>query len=148
MLRYILRKVCRAQPCGRILRGFCYSLKRGVIMPRKPKRPCAYPGCPELTDGLYCEEHKKQENKNYNRYRRNPETEKIYRSRTWRIVRRQYFESHPLCEDCLLEGKIIPAEEVHHIKPLSAGGKPYSFDNLRSLCRSCHLKEHHRIGDR
>lgn len=28
-------------------------------MPRKPKRGCAYPGCPKLTDGQYCEEHKK-----------------------------------------------------------------------------------------
>ena len=26
-------------------------------MPMKPKRPCRYPGCPKLTDGLYCEEH-------------------------------------------------------------------------------------------
>ena len=26
-------------------------------MPRKPKRPCSYPGCPNLTDGQYCKEH-------------------------------------------------------------------------------------------
>ena len=25
-------------------------------MPRKPKRPCSYPGCPKLVDGQYCEE--------------------------------------------------------------------------------------------
>ncbi|MCR1954151.1 HNH endonuclease, partial [Clostridioides mangenotii] len=23
-------------------------------MPKKPKRPCSYPGCPELTDGRFC----------------------------------------------------------------------------------------------
>ena len=28
-------------------------------MPRKPKRPCSYPGCHKLVDGQYCEEHKK-----------------------------------------------------------------------------------------
>ena len=28
-------------------------------MPRKPKRPCSYPGCPKLTDGRFCEEHQK-----------------------------------------------------------------------------------------
>ena len=26
-------------------------------MPMKPKKPCRHPGCPKLTDGLYCEEH-------------------------------------------------------------------------------------------
>ncbi len=26
-------------------------------MPRKPKRPCSYPGCPNLCDGRFCEEH-------------------------------------------------------------------------------------------
>lgn len=28
-------------------------------MPRKPKRPCRYPGCARLTDGVYCAEHEK-----------------------------------------------------------------------------------------
>lgn len=26
-------------------------------MPYKPKRPCSWPGCPNLTHGRYCEEH-------------------------------------------------------------------------------------------
>ncbi|MCC8046435.1 MAG: HNH endonuclease, partial [Clostridiales bacterium] len=26
-------------------------------MPKMPKKPCSYPGCPRLTDGTYCEEH-------------------------------------------------------------------------------------------
>ena len=119
-------------------------------MPKKPCRPCGYSGCPKLAvdGGQYCAEHKAKENRDYNLYMRNNHSKKIYSSKRWRTVRRQYFETHPMCEDCLLEGKTIPAEEVHHIKPLSAGGEPYDFNNLRSLCRSCHLKEHHRLGDR
>ena len=117
-------------------------------MPKRPKRPCSVPGCPNLCDGQYCDEHKTGENIKYNRYMRSDHSKKIYSSKRWRIVRKQYFEEHPLCEDCLLEGKTTSAEEVHHIKPLSAGGDPYSFSNLRSLCRSHHLKEHHRLGDR
>ena len=34
-------------------------------MPRKPKRPCSYPGCPNLTDGRFCPEHEKKETKRY-----------------------------------------------------------------------------------
>ena len=41
-------------------------------MPRKPKKPCSYPGCPELTDGRYCEKHQKQENARYEKYDRDP----------------------------------------------------------------------------
>ena len=33
-------------------------------MPTKPKRPCGYPGCPNLTDSQYCEEHRIQERRN------------------------------------------------------------------------------------
>lgn len=36
-------------------------------MPRKPKRPCSYPGCPNLTDGRFCPEHEKMEAKRYER---------------------------------------------------------------------------------
>ena len=39
-------------------------------MPRKPKRPCSFPGCPKLTDGRFCEEHEKQENRRYEKYDR------------------------------------------------------------------------------
>lgn len=43
-------------------------------MPKKPKRPCSYPGCPKLTDGRFCEEHAKLEAKRYEKYDRDPET--------------------------------------------------------------------------
>ena len=29
-------------------------------MPRKPKRPCSFPGCPKLTEGRFCEECQKK----------------------------------------------------------------------------------------
>ena len=45
------------------------------------------------------------------------------------------------------EGKIIPAVEVHHKIPISQGGA-HARENLMSLCRSCHTKIHHEIGDR
>lgn len=54
-------------------------------MPRKPKRGCAYPGCPRLTDGQYCEEHKKLVESQYNRYERSPNVHKVY-GRAWGFV--------------------------------------------------------------
>lgn len=107
-------------------------------MPRKPKRPCSYPGCKELTNGRFCEEHAKQEAKRYEKYQRDPETRKRY-GWAWKRIRDRYIKAHPLCERCLNNGngKILPALEVHHIKPLSMGGT-HDEDNLMALCSSCH----------
>lgn len=45
-------------------------------MPRKAKHPCHHPGCPNLTEGRFCEEHQKEENKRYEKYGRDPATRK------------------------------------------------------------------------
>jgi 5-methylcytosine-specific restriction enzyme A len=116
-------------------------------MPYKPKRPCAYPGCNRLTGtGIYCEEHTKQENKSYNRFQRDPESNKQY-GRAWKRVRDRYIKAHPLCEECKKNGRLTPVKEVHHVLPLSRGGSN-DFDNLQSLCKSCHSRITVESGDR
>ena len=115
-------------------------------MPRHPKRPCSFPGCPNLCDGQYCEKHSKTARQQYDKYERDPETNKKY-GRAWKRIRDRYASEHPLCEICLKEGRYTPVEEVHHILPISQGGT-HARDNLMSLCQSCHTKIHHEIGDR
>ena len=115
-------------------------------MPRKPKKPCSFPGCPNLCDGRYCEEHERLINKQYEKYERNPESRTRY-GKTWRRIRSAYAEKHPLCEECLKKGLVVPMEQVHHIKPLSEGGSN-DFSNLVSLCTSCHSRIHAERGDR
>ena len=65
------------------------------IMPRKPKRPCQYPGCPELTDEQYCEKHKDIARQNYEKYQRRPDVHKKY-GRAWKRIRDSYAAAHPL----------------------------------------------------
>ena len=115
-------------------------------MPRKPKRPCSYPGCPHLTDGRFCEEHAKAEAKRYETYDRDPEVRKRY-GRAWKRIRDSYVAVHPLCERCEKEGRLTPTEEVHHILPLSEGGT-HARDNIIALCQSCHAQIHAERGDR
>lgn len=115
-------------------------------MPRKPKRPCSYPGCPELTDHRYCESHKSLANRNYNKYQRDPESNKRY-GRSWKRIRDRYIKLHPFCEECEKNDLLTKAKEVHHIIPLSRGGT-HDTSNLLSLCRSCHNKLHIELGDR
>ena len=115
-------------------------------MPMKPKRPCFYPGCPNLTDRRYCEQHERQESKRYEKYDRDQAAHRRY-GRAWKRIRDRYIAAHPLCEQCQKEGRITPAQEVHHIIPLSRGGT-HSVDNLMALCKSCHSRITAEMGDR
>lgn len=72
---------------------------------------------------------------------------KFYHSKEWAACRTSYINEHPLCERCLKQGLIVPAEIVHHkihlteenVKdPAIAFGK----DNLESVCKTCHNQEH------
>lgn len=116
-------------------------------MPRKPKKPCAYPGCPHLTDGRYCEEHQKEMNARYEKYGRDRKTTKRRYGKNWKIIRDAYVKRHPFCELCFQKGRLVTVEEVHHIVPLSEGGTN-EYSNLISLCKSCHSRIHAKRGDR
>lgn len=75
---------------------------------------------------------------------------KLINSTRWTRLRRQYLSTHPLCEDCLLQGRSTLAQEVHHVRPIeSVSGSPalmqelaYNVSNLRALCRPCHVQAH------
>ncbi|MBR1810140.1 MAG: HNH endonuclease [Clostridia bacterium] len=115
-------------------------------MPRRPKRPCSWPGCGNLTDGQYCSLHETQARRRYDRYERSPDVNRKY-GRVWKRIRDRYAAEHPLCERCLAEGRMTPVDEVHHILPVTQGGT-HDRGNLMSLCRSCHNKIHRELGDR
>lgn len=129
-----------------IFQGFSYAKKEVEDLPRKPKRPCSYPGCPNLTYGRFCEKHQREENKRYEKYDRNPAASRRY-GRVWKRVRDAYVKEHPFCEECFKKGIMVPVEEVHHIKPISEGGN-HNKSNLISLCKSCHARIHAQRGDR
>lgn len=60
-------------------------------MPYKPKKPCAYPGCAELTHERYCEKHKPIVNKQYNQFERDKQSQAFYESVAWRRLKRLPF---------------------------------------------------------
>lgn len=115
-------------------------------MPRKPKRPCSHPGCPELTGERFCPEHSRQEVQRYERYDRDPDVKKRY-GKDWQRIRERYVAGHPLCEACRDRGELTPTEEVHHILPLRDGGT-HDEHNLMALCKACHSAISAREGDR
>ncbi|WP_407312085.1 HNH endonuclease [Desulfosporosinus sp. SB140] len=120
-------------------------------MPIKPRRPCSFPGCPELTSGQYCNEHQKQITKAYD-LRRGSAAQRGYDAR-WTKARKRYLKEHPLCVECLKASKLTPANVVDHIIP-HRGDKSlfWNESNWQSLCSHHHnsktAKEDGRWGYR
>ena len=105
-------------------------------MPRFPKRPCRYPGCPNLCEwGVYCELHRKD---NSTDAQRGGATARGYDSR-WREARKLYLQRHPLCVECMKQGRYIKATDVDHIKP-HRGDSVLFWDqsNWQALCKAHH----------
>lgn len=64
--------------------------------------------------------------------------------RAWRKVRAVKVSLNPLCELCVREGKVTPAQEVHHVQPVATNPDlRLALENLVSLCAA-----HHRHVER
>ena len=106
-------------------------------MPQKPKRPCSYPGCPELTAGQYCDKHQRIVARDYDR-RRGSAASRGYDDR-WRKARKRYLIEHPLCVGCDREGKVTAASVVDHVIPHKDDMLLFwNESNWQSLCKPCH----------
>ena len=114
-------------------------------MPYKAKKPCARPGCRNLTSDRYCEEHAKQEAKRYNQYDRDPASNKRY-GRSWARIRAAFLQANPLCVLCKKDGRLTPATMVHHKVKLTDGGTN-DWNNLQALCHEWHSRLHGQQGD-
>ena len=104
-------------------------------MPKAPKRPCRYPGCPNLCDkGVYCSQHMQFSS---DRMRGGAES-RGYDAR-WRKARTAFLQRNPLCNECMKRGKITPATVVDHIIP-HRGDRKLFWDesNWQPLCKCCH----------
>lgn len=85
-------------------------------------------------------------------YKHDNQSSKYYNSKGWANLRNAYIVNHPLCEECLKEDIITPAQHVHHkIEFLrgSSDGERWNLlldpENLESVCVNCHHKLHKNL---
>lgn len=113
-------------------------------MANKALKFCGHPGCSELVTTGYCEAHqaerdiKLKEQSRAREVNRPSSHERGYDGK-WRKARKAYLHKHPLCVECLKDGKLTPATVVDHIIP-HKGDKQKFWDktNWQSLCKSHH----------
>lgn len=104
-------------------------------MPFKTKHYCKVPGCNLLVNAgeSFCIKHRRAQEDN----RQSP-SKRGY-GRRWKKVRESFLIENPYCSECQKQGRLIRADEVHHIIAIIDGGDN-NEDNLLSLCHSCHSK--------
>ena len=94
----------------------------------KPARECIKGGCRTLVrGGSYCEKHAPAAKV----------PDRFYKTARWLRCRAAFLREHPFCNRC---GEL--ADTAHHIIEIKKGGARLDFENLESLCISCHSKEH------
>ena len=90
----------------------------------------------------------KEQQRFYDKYIRSQEAKKFYSSTAWRRARVKILsrDDH-LCQECLREDRLTPANVVHHIKELEDYPElALTEENLESICYACHNKEHPEKG--
>ena len=108
---------------------------------------CKQPGCCRTIDPStghkYCPEHQAQERaelerrKLYFKDAQHGRWDEMYGSMKWKALRASKLEEQPLCEIC---GE--KATEVHHIVPHNGNWILFmDYDNLMSICHTCHVIE-------
>jgi 5-methylcytosine-specific restriction enzyme A len=63
--------------------------------------------------------------------------DRFYNSAIWKKLRAAKLRRDPLCEMCL-PLRITAARTVDHIRSIKSGGSATDWENLQSLCLSCH----------
>jgi len=108
---------------------------RKPIMPSKPKKPCRYPGCPNLTHNTYCEAHAKLLANRYEKSR--PSASQRGYDYRWRKYSKYFLQIHPLCVNFAECHNV--AVLVDHIKP-HKGNSVLFWDpeNHQAMCKPCH----------
>jgi 5-methylcytosine-specific restriction protein A len=105
-------------------------------MPTVPTQvKCSHLGCKEHRSRLntYCINHGGLDNLAYR------ESDSLYSSKTWKTIRQRQLSRQPLCQSCLLIGRVEAANNIDHVFPWKAIGQhAFTRNIMQSLCHECH----------
>ena len=104
----------------------------------RSKSVCPQSGCPAITDGGRCDEHKREADR-----ARGTSAERGYNSPQWRAIRRRVLRRDRTCRVCgAAEATVADHYPDSRKELLDAGvSDPDALHRLRGLCRPCHSRE-------
>ena len=99
---------------------------------------CSHLGCKNVRSKLnsYCLEHGGLDSIQTEQRK---EFMSMYQTTKWKQTRQLQLSKQPLCQCCLLSGKVSSAEHIDHLFPWAKIGKEAFYSNIfQSLCPNCH----------
>jgi uncharacterized protein YlaI len=72
--------------------------------------------------------------------------QKLYKSRRWEHRSQRNLQAHKyLCQECLKNGKTVPATLSHHVREYQPSFSELDFwyGELTALCHDCHFRIHY-----
>ncbi|WP_312384225.1 HNH endonuclease [Atlantibacter subterraneus] len=106
-------------------------------MPAAIPRACRKRGCSGTTTDRsgYCEAHR---NEGWQQHQRGLSRHQRGYGSKWDIIRARILKrDRHICQECLANGRPVPATTVDHIKPKAHGGTDED-SNLIAICFKCH----------
>lgn len=102
-----------------------------------PKNQCNQFGCKldSIAHSSFCETHSpklaaSEDRKDFNSF---------YKSAAWKSVRWRQLSTAPLCQACMVDGKVTAANAVDHVFPWQKIGTfAFAKNKFQSLCMPCH----------
>lgn len=108
-------------------------------MPTVPRQTkCGYLGCTNERSPLnsYCMEHG---GKTYNQSKKRKQSNAKYNTALWHKLRLIQLSKQPLCQACMVRGRVTQATVVDHLFPWNQLGEVAFVANvMQSLCPECH----------
>ena len=106
-------------------------------MPTQPRPQCSIYRCKQPTrpGSSMCADHAPPPTVN----RAKRENAREYKTAVWQTIRAGQLSTQPLCQSCMLAGRVVGAVHVDHVIPWKSTG-PHAFvaNRFQSLCAPCH----------
>lgn len=107
-------------------------------MPKKPKRQCKKPGCPNLHDNPngFCDEHQLKKKTKETKDDRLPSSQRGYDYK-WKKFRDKMLKKYPTCVRCGAPAEVIDHKIPYPIMEDIYGGNTYKEEHYQPLCKRC-----------
>ena len=116
-------------------------------MPTAPTNlKCASLGCkaPRSRLSTFCLEHGGRDTYVGKPTKERKERNAMYDQAVWKRMRAAQLSRQPLCQSCLLMGRVGGANHVDHLFAWASVGKDSFYNNIfQSLCAECHSHKTH-----
>ena len=73
-----------------------------------------------------------------------PASDPRYHTYRWHKASARFRQEHPLCAECLKQGRYVPSEVVDHIIPVAICPDFWDERNWQALCKACNMAKGNR----